>query len=266
MNTRLEDSTLGYQDLYDLYQHGMARTRLTLGAVLYMGWPFALWTAINYFKVALRVPPAFVTLSAFVTAGVAFLCTWLPINAMWLFAVLPPFTAALLVIGAFQIPPRQAVAVWSLHLGIMFILVPIALLSAERIQLGQFYNPFTEFPKVVGFVQRQGAEADPGGTLAIEDADVPIAQRVRWESTGSPWLDVRAGEMFFTITSEQFGELIFEIKDGTGTRFYEDVGSQVWTASFPVKPNEVYELYVRGPKGARASLEIGGIMKCALVP
>lgn len=91
-------------------------------------------------------------------------------------------------------------------------------------------------------------------------------RRLRWTSTGSAWLDARAGETTFSVSSARNGELILEIKDSTGTRLYEDVRNELWSTTFPVAPDEVYEVYVRGPAGAKATLEIGGLMRCTEVP
>lgn len=256
----------GYQTLWDLYQHGMGRTRLTLGATLYLGWPFALWSAINFFRVPLRIPPAFVTLTAFAAAGLAFLCTWLPANSLWLFVVLPPGGTALLIFGAYQLAPRQAAAVWATHLAIMALLVPLSILISERIQFGAFYNPVTELSRVLAFASAEGNAATGSGRLTLEDEEVPIMRRLRWTSTGSAWLDARAGETTFSVSSARNGELILEIKDSTGTRLYEDVRNELWSTTFPVAPDEVYEVYVRGPAGAKATLEIGGLMRCTEVP
>lgn len=264
MGDRSAADRFGYQTLWDLYQHGMGRTRLTLGAALYLGWPFALWSAINFYRAPLRIPPAFVTLTAFAAAGLAFLCTWLPEKSLWLFVVLPPAATALLIIGAFQLPTRQALAVWATHLGIMAVLVPLTILVSERLQFGAFYNPITEMSRVAAFARLERNATS--GSMTLEDAEVPIMRRLRWVSTGSAWLDARAGETFFTVSSPRNAELILEIKDSTGTRLYEDVRSDVWTTTFPVAPNEVYEVYVRGPAGASATLEIGGLMHCAEVP
>jgi tetratricopeptide (TPR) repeat protein len=256
---------IGYSDLWDLYQHGMGRTRLALGAALYIGFPAALWLAISHLDVKLRVPPAFLTLTAFATAGIAYVCTWLPANALWLGALMPPLASALLIIGAAQIPRRQAVSVWAMHLGIVAVIVLAVFLSAERLQFGRFYNPLTEIPRVLAYINTASPGAGDAPFIA-EDTIVPIAQRMRWESTGSGWLDARAGETVFTVTSKHFSQLIFEIKDSTGTVEYKDLRSERWTTTFPVKPNEVYEIFVRGPEGVQATLEVSGLMRAIPAP
>lgn len=266
LGDRSTGDRFGYQNLWDLYQHGLGRTRLALGATLYLGWPFALWSAISLFNVPLRIPPAFVTLTAFAAAGLAYLCTWLPQNSLWLFVVLPPAGTALVIFGAFQLSPRKALTVWGTHLSIMALLIPITILVAERLQFGEFYNPVTELRQVLAFARDEKNPNTPSGRVTIEDAEVPLAQKFKWASTGSAWLDTRAGETFFTVSSNKPGGLILEIKGNNQTLAYEDVRSDVWTYSFLVRPNEVYEVFVRGPKGVTATLDIGGLMPCTPVP
>lgn len=266
LEDRSTGDRFGYQSLWDLYQHGMGRTRLTLGATLYLGWPLALWSAINFFNIQLRIPPAFVTLTAFAAAGLAYLCTWLPESALSLFLILPPAGTALLIFGAFQLAPKQALSIWATHLALMAMLLPIAILVSERMQFGAFYNPITEASRIIAFARADRDANGTSGHLSIEDTEVPFSQRIKWTSTGSAWLDVRAGETFFTISSSRPSGLILEIKNGNETVAYEDVKTDMWTYTFPVLPEAPYEIFVRGPKGVTASLDIGGLMHCTPLP
>lgn len=255
----------GYQTLGQLYELGMTQTRLALGAALYLGWPAALWISLSFLNARLRIPPAFVTLTGLLLAGLAYLCTWLPSNALWLFLVVPPGAAALFIYGTFKLPTKQAATLWAMHLGIMVVVILSTILTAERMQLGVVYNPFSEIPKIMAHSRTD--TADRSTTIAPSGSIVPIRQRVRWESTGSAWLDARAGLTYFTVSTSKPNGLKFEIKeDGEGTRVYRDVMSENWTTSYLIEPGKNYEILLQGVDGVAAQIEAVGIMRHAAIP
>lgn len=262
-------ANVGYQTLEELYRHGMAKTRIALGVALYAGWPLALWIAMSFYNVKLRIPPAFVTLTGFVVAGIAYLCTWLPLNALALFVLLPPGTAALFIFGVYRLSTRESLMIWGSHLAIMAVVLPTVFIASERVQLGMtIFNPIAEATRVLAF--SGSSSEDSFASSALPDTEVPIAQRMRWESTGSEWLDRRAGSTLFEVTTSSPAGLIFEIKEeGQGTRLYEDITSNIWKVRFNVSPNKVYEIIVRRKdrgEGTVAEVDISGVMRHALVP
>jgi len=261
MDDRTATGNYGFRTVWELYQHGLGRTRLTMGAALYIGWPMALWAGMRVTRSALKVPPAFITLSGVALAGLAYLCTWLPANSLPLAFFLPLALSAAIVIGALGLTARQALGVWLVQAALVTALVPAAITLAERIQLGRFYNPITEIPRVISYMSGRSPVTDTG-VYAIPGSVLPVRQKVRWISTGSEWLDDRGGRTFFKVISNSPPpEVRFEIEDPTGTRHYQNVAGDEWTTEYLIEPGVPYEILVFGADGLAVSLECSGLLR-----
>ncbi|MBI1321478.1 MAG: tetratricopeptide repeat protein [Candidatus Hydrogenedens sp.] len=261
LKDRTAFGSYGFRTVWDLYEYGLGRTRLALGAGLYLGWPLALWAGMRFTRSPLKVPPAFITLSGLALAGLSFLCTWLPPNSLPLAFFLPLALSAVIVIAALGLTARQAFGVWAIQAMLVTALVPAVLAGAERLQLGTFYNPLVEIPRVIQYVQGRSPILDTG-IYQIPGNTLPIKQQVTWNSTGSDWLDARGGRTFFKIVSNSPPpQMRFEIKDESGTRLYENVRGDDWTTEFPIEPGKRYEILVYGAENFPVSLECAGLMR-----
>ena len=246
--------------LAELYRTELATTRILMGIVLLVGWPMALWGALLLVPPTRPLPVLLVNLSGLLLAALAYLGTWLPGGALALAPILPALVSLAIVAVAFGMGFGRALKVWVVQLAFVFAFTVVSVVIIESFQSGRFFNPVTS----AGAVLHLSGTAEEGGNRGSYEVplhELPVVQGVRWPSTGSPWLDERAGPAGFVVTTPpETAGLKFEIKDSTGTRAYDEIAGGRWTRTFPVKPGETYEIIVRGPAGAEATVEIRSLI------
>jgi hypothetical protein len=249
--------------LGSLYVHALGVTRVAVGVVLLVAWPVALWSALSLMKIDVPVPASHVNLSGMFLAALTYVASWLPGTMVMLAVVLPVALSLIIIAGMYRLGLTRALAVWAVQL----VLVTVAGLGAftisERIQLDVFFNPFTDIPALISYAHEEGTVEEPG-VYTLPESAVPITKVVRWHSTGSHWLDRRAGDIEFTVFAEDDNAgLKFEIRDDTGTRLFEYVKGRKWSTRFPMEVNKPYVVEVTGPDTTPAKLVVTGLLRPA---
>ncbi|HPO17099.1 MAG TPA: tetratricopeptide repeat protein, partial [Candidatus Hydrogenedentes bacterium] len=218
-------STLG-----ELYNTDLAISRVLTGLALLFIWPAALGLTLTLVKSERPVPPPLIILTGLLMASFGYVCSWLPANLFNLTFILPPVFGLVIIIGAFGIGFLRALNVWALHLIIVLIAALAIFDLSESVQLGSVFNPVSEIPSIIEYSKAQKASATPGN-YPVPGETIPIAHKMRWKSTGSPWLDKRAGETQFSVYCEtENPNLKFEINQGeTKPLVFEYVKVKQWT-------------------------------------
>ncbi len=249
-------STLG-----DLYDSNLAVSRVLTGLGMLFIWPAVLALSLLLVKSDRPVPPPLVVLTGLLMASFAYVCSWLPANLFNLTFILPPIIGLVIIAGAFGIGWLRALNVWALHL-VLVLIAALALFDlSESVQLGSVFNPLTEIPSIMRYSKEQQANPTPGN-YPVPGETVPIVHKVKWKSTGSPWLDKRAGQTQFSIYCEtENPNLKFEINQGeTKPLVFEYVKGKQWSHVYEIRPGEEYFVKLTGADGARARLVTAGML------
>jgi hypothetical protein len=266
LNLLLGDSEPGQarevlRTLWDVYTHELKLTRVLSGLSLVIIWPLSLWAVLLLVKPERPVPAALVNLTGLLLGSLAFLTSWLPPQMLLLAPVFPVLVALAIILGSFGIGVIRAVNVWALHLALVLLSMMVLFTAFESYQLGAFFNPISEVPAVVRYERRQ-MNAEHPGEYTLPGTEIPLTQEVIWQTTGSAWLDRRAGETEFTVYCEnEAAGLRFEINQGeTQPRVYERVIGKQWAVRYPMAPGEAYTVRVHGPDGVKVRVVISGLL------
>lgn len=252
--------------IWDVWSYRVAGLRVALGGVALLGWPVALWAALYSVRPPQLVPPSLVNFTALATAGIAYLSTWLQADLFFLAPVLPAAISLALILGFFRIGPGRAFLVWGLHLGILVALFYGAFIVVERVRLGEFFNPIAEFNALRAYAAASATD-QPEGARAFPEGLTPYTLPVRWESTGSRWLDVAAGEVEFKVINEskQSG-LRFELRGPTGTLVFDDITRESYVRRFRIEPRVDYTVSVTGSGGVPVRVFTTGLLVPKVTP
>lgn len=250
-----------------MYQHELGLSRVITGVTVVILWPFVLQLTLSLMRLERPAPMPLIWLAGLLQASLAFLCTWLPSSMISLIFLLPAVAGLGAIAGIFGLGLLRAMNVWILQLILMCLAAITAFTACESIQLGQFFNPISEIPAVLRYAQEQKSNPTPG-MHPVPGNIVPLAQKTQWTSTGSLWLDRRAGEAQFLLFSDnEKVPLKFEINQGeTKPLVFETVETRQWTYEFEVHPGEEYFIKVGGPEGSHVELVTAGMLPPKFLP
>ncbi|MBI2434103.1 MAG: tetratricopeptide repeat protein [Candidatus Hydrogenedentes bacterium] len=248
--------------IVQLYNEQLGLSRVITGIVAVLFWPLMLSLGVRIAKPNRGISGSMLTLAGLILGAAAFLATALPLGALT-FAPLVPVALSLPVlvwVAGLDFP--RALVAWLSHLCFMVPLLLFAFCMAEYVQIDAIFNPLSDLPALRHHAAARQGDAEegaftfPGTVLPFE------ASGVTWESTGSPWLDRRAGQTRFAVATPVADPAFkFEIQDSAGTRVYDDVRSPQHTRDFLVKPGDVYDILVRGPAGSPVTVSATGFLR-----
>lgn len=246
---------------WDIYVWELAQTRVLLGVAMLFGWPLALHIALLAVKQEQPVSGGLVFLTGVLLALLAYVASWLPPNLYLLTAMLPVAVSFTIIVAAFGLGFVRALNVWALHLVLAGLLGIVTLVALESYHFERVFNPISEIPAVLRFVQSQRVAENPG-VYEIPGEAAPIRQEVVWQSTGSVWLDLRGGNVeFFVYADSEDAALRFEINQGeTKPLVFEYVEGRQWQHVYTVTPGERYFVKVSGPEGTSARAACAGLL------
>ena len=255
------DPDLAISTLGDFYRHEISLSRVLTGLVIIIAWPLVLTFALRLVKPERPIPNPLIWLVGLLQASLAFLCSWLPFDLIPLALLLPAVVGFVAVAVAFGLGFLRSLNVWVLQFLLMCLTTLIAFSAIESIQLRHALNPIKEIPAVLRYARAQAANA-PRGAVPLPGNIVPVKQKVVWQSTGSVWLDLRAGNTRFTVYSENESvDLKFEINQGeTKTCAYEFFKGRKWLYKYPIRVGEEYFVKIMGADGTNVKVEIAGML------
>ncbi|HEX72356.1 MAG TPA: tetratricopeptide repeat protein [Candidatus Hydrogenedentes bacterium] len=252
---------------WDVYERELAWSRILTGIAMLVAWPLALHIALKTVKPERPVPGGLVIVTGLLLALLSYVASWLPPNLLALTVLLPLAVSLTIVVAAFGLGLVRALNVWALQLVLAGVVGVGGFVAIESYQWNRVFNPFREIPAVVRFVQHQRQSEAPG-VFEIPGAAAPIREEMEWQSTGSLWLDLRAGDVEFTVYAEtDEAGLRFEINQGeTKPLVFEYVEGRQWKHVYHVSPGDRYVVKVSGPEGTPARVACAGLLIPRVLP
>lgn len=246
--------------LQQFFAVDLALTRVFVGLSLLLVWPCALWIALSLVQYEERIPASLINLTGVLCAALAFCATWLPPAYLGL-AIVVPLLLALVLIGAtFRLGFVKTIVVWAAHAAGVFLLGMLLVVLVEAGQTKRLFNPATEASAVLAYAREQRSLEKPGH-YSIPSIDAPYAQKLRWRTTGSEWLDARASSILITVKIDTLTtDVKFELRDSTGTRVYEFLRGPSWSREYTFETGANYEIIVNAPEGTRVEVSFSGLL------
>jgi hypothetical protein len=213
-------------------------TRLVMGLVMLGVWPFVLWVTVTLLGLhTVDLPRVFVT--GLFLAGVMFLVLWLPPQYVPYFALLLLLLSALPMVVFFEINPFSALEVWAIQL----VVVICCMVACFVLREGG--AALKGFPAVMRYAKQHDAAPD-AGVLRLPQFSTPYECTFTWAPSGSEWFDAKAGKTSVKLEAGDTGLFEVELKDVTGTVFYDPAAKMPFTFTHQVVPARQYQLLIKG--------------------
>ena len=235
----------------------LVMARLVVGLAVLVAWPVSLWLALALAK-AYDVPGSKILATGCFLAVLAYVLSWVELPVVG-YALLAPLAIALpLMALAFRANFARVLAAW--------VISSVAVAAVALVSLGLLlgFDMVTEFPAIARYAQVHDGGPNPG-RHSVGTVTVPVISPVRWNSTGSTWLDTYAATIACEVKTENASSrLTFELKDEAGTQVYERIQTNPYRLLYDVIPESRYEVRVAGPEGAQLELTFYGLLEPAV--
>lgn len=240
--------------IWDVYTYEISATRVITGALLLFWWPIAFWLSAFITRIHTKTPPVLINLTGVLLATISFVASFLPENVIIIAPLLPLLIAFIIIIGTFRLNFIRSFTFWTLQMVVVIALLVPTVVILERIQTGTFYNPLTEFPALIQYLQNPEDHADTQGIMLMQNT-IPIQQNIRWESTGSAWLDRRGGRVRIDLSlPAAIPMLRLEVKGAEDkSKISEEVAGMEFSRSLVPVTEEQYTLSIQAPAGLNLS-------------
>ncbi|HUW59491.1 MAG TPA: tetratricopeptide repeat protein [Candidatus Bathyarchaeia archaeon] len=239
----------------EFWASGLLLTRLSIGVALLAGWPLALWVALMVSRVgAFTLKPVVVTGLLF--ASLSYAALSLPLG--YVAAVLVVLLAVSLgpVMLLFNMDFARTLIVWLVQCVLVGAVVLIAFGAMEGAMAVQ------ELPAVLRYAGTHDAGQN-AGSHPLPPLQLPADLTVRWQSTGSTWLDQRAGQAEFVFSNTTSSKKIqVELTGEDGKPVHEEINAVPFRFQVKIVPDHVYKLRVSGTDG----MTIEGSVLGAITP
>jgi len=236
-------------------------TRLILAVALLAAWPLALWAGTN---VANSTETFLVTIvvTGLLFGSAAYVALFLPLYwvAQALLALIVVAVAP--VLATFRAGLARGLAVWAVHAVIVVVVAVVGWAAVEGPAAA------IEFPAAARFA-RAHDRVPNAGRYYRPVHPAPVETTIRWQSTGSAWLDRKAGKAAIEVSCPSPpATLKVELRDDTGTLHYERVPAVPYQFRVPapdgIIPDHPYDLIIHGDEGTEADITIWGVLPPAL--
>jgi hypothetical protein len=171
-------------------------------------------------------------------AALTYDATWLPPRY---FVYIPAVAAAasfVLVAAIYRPGFLRAPVLWLIQLCIVIAIESLALMALEG------PRPITEITALSKFLS-SGILFKGAGVHLIHAPRLPGDFAIEWNTTGSSWLDQKAGPVAFEITpSPNSPPLVVDFQEGGKTIFYKDVVSVPFRFAQTIATGQSYHLVI----------------------
>jgi len=239
----------------EFWTSGLLLTRLSIGAALLAGWPLALWVALMVSRVGtFTLKPVVVTGLLFALLSYAALSLPLSYVAAVLLALLAVSLGPVMLL--FNIDFARSLIVWVVQCVLAGAVVLIAFGAVEGAVAVQ------ELPAVLRYAGTHDAEQD-AGSHPLPPLQLPAEVKVRWQPTGSSWLDQRAGQAEFVFSNTTSSKKIqVELIDENGKPVHEEINTVPFRFQIKIIADRTYTLKVSGTDG----MTVDGSILGAITP
>ena len=226
----------------------LAGTRVGLGLILVFCWPLLL-NAGAYLTATQNVSRARLNFAGATLALFAYAMTWLP--GLWVFiglgcAAIAALLACMYFLG---MTLRTALLAW------MVQLIGVVSVSATAVAAIHGTGFVSELPLMVRY------DSGPPNVPTLSYTGItPVEVKLKWESTGSAWLDRESASVGFDVRAGEHEKTLFvELRDDyERTKAFEKLkGQDVHITFEPIVLGAVYELLVTGrEEGVVVTVEV----------
>ena len=170
---------------------------------------------------------------------------------IYLLAVVPTVLSAALAFGTLRAPALRAFYLWVVQ-GVAMVLVVIALLAGWH-----GIGIVTDIPAMFRFASSEAATSIEG------EAWTPLELGMRWEPSGSDWLDRNATAVRISIETAPHDEPMFIelLEDGKMLVFREFTSESYVVDYSPIIPGLPYRLLLVGEEGIDAKVAVKGTLQ-----
>ena len=256
----LRQYSAGYQmhvakTTQEVWTSGLLLTRLSIGVALLAGWPIALWVALMISRVSVfTLKPVVVTGLLFASLSYAILSLPLGYVGGMLVALLAVSLGPVMLL--FNIDFIRSLVVWLVQCVLVGAVVLIAFGAMEGAMAVQ------ELPAVLRYAGTHDGEQN-SGSHPLPSLQLPAEIKVRWQSTGSAWLDQRAGTVEFVFSNTTSSKKVqVELIDEDGKPVHEEINAVPFHFQIKIVPGRTYTLRVTGTGG----LTVEGSILGAITP
>ena len=246
----------------EVFNSDLLHTRIATGLMLLVVWPVVLWlaTVLMQPELAARGP----ILVGILMASIGYLTFWSAPSEMPYVFLSVLFLAVVPIMGVLRLRFLSAMAVWLVQAAVVMGSVLASVCALEGVTFLMEFPALIHYAEVHDDVRNYGGEV---GRLSSPSLYIPVDTNVRWESTGSTWLDKKAKRADFEIASDApIPGLTIEIKDQTGTAFYNHATAARYKFTFDkVAPGASYKLLITGQENAKLDVTVRGLMNARFV-
>ena len=232
-------------------------TRLIMGLALLLVWPLALWVASS----VARADDTFlltIVLTGLFFASLTYVALFLPLYWAAKAVLALVLLAALPILITFRCALPRGLLVWLIHAALVLATAVLVLVSVEGL------SALTQFSKAARFAKNHDTAPD-AGRYYFPPRPAPVDMTVRWRSTGSTWLDKKAGKAAIEVSCPAPPPLLkVELSDATGTLHYEHASALPYRFTVPapggILIDHPYDLDIRADGHTEADVTIYGIL------
>jgi hypothetical protein len=236
-----------------LFDTALLSTRGTVGLILIGAWPVSLWMALRMTKVR-QVAFRALAVAGLLLAALAYDLSWGPVSFLgWSFLAVLAVSLAPVALF-FGIGFGRSVLVWLIQGALVTC---VAMASVAALEGGAAVR---EFPAVRQYARTHDTGPD-AGRYPWPPLYVPVESAIRWESSGSTWLDAKSGNILFEITTANPADkLIIELKDDKKSVSYKHITESPFMFPCKIAPGKTYTLLITGQENTKVDLLVSGLL------
>lgn len=260
-----EGDVEGLSDISEIYEKILVPSRIVMSLTLILWWPFALKLALRLSRIKMMPPAILLYISGLFLGSLAATLILLP-QTMIFFAFLSTLLISLLLMMlAYRLHPGVALVAWAAHIILVWSVAACSFWLAECYRYGEIIHPLHELPILRDNLEGRGLLQNRG-LARIPSYITPIHQKVRWESSGSDWLDHHANSVRVTIRKDSKDRgLVFQIYQQDELILHEGLNEEQHHLQFNVKPGVEYEISVTGVDYAMVQTGLQSLLPCTFM-
>lgn len=250
----------------DVWDRILVLSRIAAGILMLLFWPVVLKLSLLMFRVKYTPPEILIYISGLLLGALTLLLLLLPMPFAFFAFGGSLLLSLLIVVFTFQTDVRLAPAVWITQFVLVWMIGGIAFWMVECRRHGEWINPLAEVPAVRAAVN--GPKALPDSVPVKFSASVtPMRQKVRWQSSGSRWLDIQATKVQFTVRTESVAPgLRFQIYLESDLKYHEELqGTGPFSIYYPFSPGIVYEVVIQAQEPVALNATVQGLLPLEFV-
>lgn len=230
--------------LIEFLRYHMSTTRIVVGALAILAAPLLLNITLRAWSIRPRCSGNRIALIAFIPPGLAFLLSWLHPVAFAATLLIPALVLWGLYRRGMSLSTPQTLSVGLTHAFLTTLLLLLSGWAMESVQAERPLDPIAEFRPLRDARAHLRAE---DVTATLHDGMPP--PQLRWQTTGSDWLDFRANRAQIEIRGnypdEQRVQLI--VAGEEETVLTGEFDGSVWRSPvFAPHANTIYQVRITG--------------------